>query len=708
MSVRGGQGPRDPVASPPPARRANPYQRTGRYGRGPGDQRRYERYGDQRSGLGGIVRFLLFLFVLAAVVLVVMGTVARPLVRAVVVPWAWDNPAALQISLISDLVREDLGSALTAPASADDSTVEFVVEPGDTPTTLAPKLEEAGVIDSQRAFLFEARQDNLLSKLNAGRYSLALNLTPAGVVDGLVNNLIKTRDDPGDLPRGPPARADRRPSSQTIPGTEVDPKTFYNLVKNPPDALLGDYPWLLDESVRPKGASLEGFLYPATYTIRVGDEKPTTAEDLVREMLDAFHDRVGPERLAVPAKRGLSFYEILTLASIVEREAVLDDGAAARSPASTRTGSTRSRASPTGSCRRTRRSSTPSTRRTSASTARTGRTTGSGRCPRTAAQGPGPARTASPGTTPYKVQGLPPGPIATPTIASIDAALHPDTKSKYTYFVAIPNGNGAHDFSKSARRARAEAGQVRLLGCRARPTRGCRSPPTSPLPPTPAAHRRWAEADAAHRPARVAAPPRAHGRRRRRCLLRRHARAHALAHRVHAGRGRGQGLGAFRPVPRRRRGGDGRHGLPLHDPGPAGGDRRRDRRDRVRPARCVAAAARVRGRAAGRGRVGGGLARPVGTPGDGGARCRARPGRGLGRGHARRQGTGRGRTDRGVVRRRRPRAGDAAARDPPRRDRARPGAASRVADPHRWRRGARVRRRLPRGPRGRAAPRQPG
>ncbi len=196
MSVRGGQGPRDPVASPTPTRRANPYQRTGRYGRGPGDQRRYERYGDQRSGLGGIVRFLLFLFVLAAVVLVVMGTVARPLVRAVVVPWAWDNPAALQISLISDLVREDLGSALTAPASADDSTVEFVVEPGDTPTTLAPKLEEAGIIDSQRAFLFEARADNLLSKLNAGRYSLALNLTPAGVVDGLVNNLIKNETIP--------------------------------------------------------------------------------------------------------------------------------------------------------------------------------------------------------------------------------------------------------------------------------------------------------------------------------------------------------------------------------------------------------------------------------------------------------------------------------------------------------------------------------
>ena len=49
----------------------------------------------------------------------------------------------------------------------------------------------------------------------------------------------------------------------------------------------------------------------------------------------------------------------------------------------------------------------------------------------------------------YAVQGLPPGPIDTPTVSSIDAALAPDTKSGFAYFVAIPNGNGAHDFSKT-------------------------------------------------------------------------------------------------------------------------------------------------------------------------------------------------------------------------------------------------------------------
>jgi len=42
-----------------------------------------------------------------------------------------------------------------------------------------------------------------------------------------------------------------------------------------------------------------------------------------------------------------------------------------------------------------------------------------------------------------------PGPICTPTITSSDAALAPDTKDRYLFFVAIPDGNGRHDFSKT-------------------------------------------------------------------------------------------------------------------------------------------------------------------------------------------------------------------------------------------------------------------
>src|SRR4029079_10993623 len=77
-------------------------------------------------------------------------------------------------------------------------------------------------------------------------------------------------------------------------------------------------PWL--KKVLPEGASLEGFLWPATYRVL----PDTTAEEPIRDMLDNFHQAIG-NRLDVPADRGRSFYEILTLASMVEREAVVDD-----------------------------------------------------------------------------------------------------------------------------------------------------------------------------------------------------------------------------------------------------------------------------------------------------------------------------------------------------------------------------------------------
>ena len=49
----------------------------------------------------------------------------------------------------------------------------------------------------------------------------------------------------------------------------------------------------------------------------------------------------------------------------------------------------------------------------------------------------------------YTQAGLPPGPICTPTIASIDAALEPDTKSGYLYFVAKRDGSNTHAFAKN-------------------------------------------------------------------------------------------------------------------------------------------------------------------------------------------------------------------------------------------------------------------
>jgi peptidoglycan lytic transglycosylase G len=438
------------MASPIPgrasSRRVNPYRRAGRYGRGPGDQRRYADFGSNGGGLTGIVRFLVFLFALAALVLVLMLTVARPIVRAVVVPWAWGNPGALQIGFVSDLVREDLGAALTDPASTDPSVVEFTVDSGDTPATLAPRLVEAGIVADERAFLFQAREDDLAPKLTAGRFSLALNLTPEQVVQGLVENRIVVQSVPVTFREG--LRIEQMTAKlQTIQGTSVDPKAFYELATHPTDELLADYPWLLDTSIRPKGASLEGFLYPATYDLRVGDAQATTADDLIRMMLDTFYKRVGQERMNVPESRGLDFYQVLTLASIVEREAVLDEERPLIA------GVYQNRIDRVPSVKHGLLQADP-TVIYAVDTVNLGPYSKKWEQYVFWTVPDGPLKDQQlpdnlAGYNTYAVRGLPPGPIVTPTVASIDAALKPDTKSGYTYFVAIPGGKGAHDFSKS-------------------------------------------------------------------------------------------------------------------------------------------------------------------------------------------------------------------------------------------------------------------
>ena len=111
----------------------------------------------------------------------------------------------------------------------------------------------------------------------------------------------------------------------------------------------------------------------------------------------------------------------------------------------------------------------------------------------------------------------------------------------------------------------------------------------------------------------------------------------------------------------RRRRGD---GLAVHDPGPPRGTGRRGGRDRVRPPGALAAPARP-GRGAARRRGGrGGVARALAAPRGGRAGRRARPGRRLGGGGARRQDARRDRADRGRLRRGGPGPRGAAAGDP--------------------------------------------
>lgn len=399
--------------------------------------------GSGGSGLAGFLKFLLFALVLAGVVLIAFLTALRPLVNTVVLDMAQDNPAALQLPFVKDIVREDLGTALTAPVSSDSTQVAFTVEDGDTARSIADRLVDEGLLRDSRAFVFIAVDRELSGSLRIGDYILRRNLTPDELVTALLDPPVITYV---DISLRTGLRLEQITAKlQTLPELEMDPQAFYELASSPPASLIADYPWL--ERIladAPEGASLEGFLWPASYRV-LPDTGP---EELIRFMLDRFAANVGEERMNVPAARGLTFHQVMALASIVEREAVLDDERPLIA------GVYQNRIEGIEGVA-TRLLNADPTVFYAIDTLNLDELDFDEWQQYAFWTPPGVALAdvAVPenlqGFQTYQTPGLIPWPICTPSLPSIDAALEPDTSEKYIYFLAIPDGDGAHAFART-------------------------------------------------------------------------------------------------------------------------------------------------------------------------------------------------------------------------------------------------------------------
>ncbi|MEO8437537.1 MAG: endolytic transglycosylase MltG [Chloroflexota bacterium] len=397
------------------------------------------------SGFSGFLKFLVFALVLAAVVLAVALTAARPVVGSLVMTVAEDNPAALQLPFIKEIVAENLGDALTKPAATDPAQVQFAVESGDTAKSIALRLQDEGLVGDSRAFVYIAVTRDLTGDLQQGTFVLRKNMTPDELVSALLAPPKVKYIDIG-LRTGLRLEQITAKLASLAPGLQMDASEFYDIAKSPPAALVADYPWLKAIlATAPRGASLEGFLWPATYRVL----PDTTPEELVRLMLDNFASNVGPERMTVPTERGLTFYQIVALASVVEREAQLPDekpliaGVYANrlDPRKWSIGLLQSDPTVFYVHDSLQLATTPVpdwTKYTFWAPIEGGFT--SDTLPPELA-----------GYNTYTSKGLPPGPICTPTITSIDAALEPDAKDGYLFFLAKGDGTGTTAFAKTLR-----------------------------------------------------------------------------------------------------------------------------------------------------------------------------------------------------------------------------------------------------------------
>jgi UPF0755 protein len=219
---------------------------------------------------------------------------------------------------ISTLERSLIGVYLNVrrndietPAGDDSTAVRFSINPGETAATIAQRLQREDLIRDAQLFLYLARYRGVDAHLEAGEYELRANMTMDEIVDTLQHGRL--REVMVTIPEG--KRAEE--VAELLEGQGlVDSGAFLALVESGGSA----YDFLYD---RPDGAatSLEGFLFPETYRVPADYD----AAQILDVMLSTFGERFSPEMREMAAEKGLTIHEAVTLASIVEREAVIPE-----------------------------------------------------------------------------------------------------------------------------------------------------------------------------------------------------------------------------------------------------------------------------------------------------------------------------------------------------------------------------------------------
>ncbi|MEZ4726506.1 MAG: endolytic transglycosylase MltG [Caldilineaceae bacterium] len=320
------------------------------------------------------------------------------------------------------------GAQVNQAAGADTRPVRFTVEPGTPARLIGQQLQTAGLITDVRLFEAYVRVNGLAAQLEAGTFVLTPAMTLAEIVATLQHaqaaSLTIT------IPEG--WRAEQIGdylAEAGVFGQDSAALTSYR-TQVQTGTLVGldpaSYPFL---QTRPTGASLEGYLFPDTYEVPL---EGATAQDLLTRQLDTFTRRVVPlyETAVAQQTTTLSLYEVLTVASIVEREAVV----AAERPAIAGVYLNRLaigmklEADPTVQYAMGYQAATDQWWKTPVFLEEY-------------------SSVDSPYNT-YLYPGLPPGPIANPGLSSIQAVLQPE-QHDYLYFVALPDGSGRHVFAQT-------------------------------------------------------------------------------------------------------------------------------------------------------------------------------------------------------------------------------------------------------------------
>jgi len=192
-------------------------------------------------------------------------------------------------------------------AVAAGQPVDVVVNSGDSLSTLAARLAEAGVVSSATSFLATAELDDRASRIGPGVYSLRTGMDPAEVIELMLDPA--SRAAPLVLPEGLRLDETVRITSER---TSLPVSALEAALVNSSGLGLPDW----------SGGRPEGFLFPASYEVIPGRD----ATEVLGAMVRRFDIAADEVRLEKRAKRiGMSAYDVLIVASLVQAEVAPDD-----------------------------------------------------------------------------------------------------------------------------------------------------------------------------------------------------------------------------------------------------------------------------------------------------------------------------------------------------------------------------------------------
>jgi UPF0755 protein len=196
---------------------------------------------------------------------------------------------------------------LTRPVDLQGTEQSFTIETGESVDAIANHLQIVGLIRDAESFRAYLVYSGLDMSIQAGEYELSAAMSAIDVAHELQDAT------PEDVTFVILAgwRIEEIAASLSTSGLAITPDEFITAAQNPPN----DFDFL-------NGArTTEGFLYPDSYVIHRG----TSAEQLIQEFVRNFGLRLSSDIKSAVDRQGLTIYQAVTLASLVEREAVHDE-----------------------------------------------------------------------------------------------------------------------------------------------------------------------------------------------------------------------------------------------------------------------------------------------------------------------------------------------------------------------------------------------